>query len=96
MSAGGYLIALFICYENGLPDFVRRHAASADYLVTISNDTWFGASWGPLQHLEMAQMRAHENGRYMIRATNNGVSAIINARGSNSQDRAVQGPGTGG
>ena len=81
LSAGGYLIAPFICYEVVYPDFVRRHAASADYLVTISNDTWFGASWGPLQHLEMAQMRALENGRYMIRATNNGVSAIINARG---------------
>lgn len=81
LTAGDFSVAPFICYEVVYPDFVRRFAKSADYLVTISNDTWFGASWGPLQHLEMAQMRALENGRYMIRATNNGVSAIINEKG---------------
>ena len=81
LTAGGYTLAPFICYEVVYPDFVRRHAAGADILVTISNDTWFGASWGPLQHLEMAAMRALENGRYMVRATNNGVSAIINEKG---------------
>jgi len=81
LSASGYSVAPFICYEVVYPDFVRRLATDADYLVTISNDTWFGASWGPLQHLQMAQMRALENGRYMVRATNNGVSAIINEKG---------------
>jgi len=81
LRAHDYTIAPFICYEVVYPDFVRRQAVDADLLVTISNDTWFGASWGPLQHLEMAAMRALENGRYMIRATNNGVSAIINEKG---------------
>ena len=81
LTAGSYKVSPFICYEVVYPDFVRRGARGADFLVTISNDTWFGASWGPLQHLEMASMRALENGRYMVRATNNGVSAIINEKG---------------
>lgn len=81
LTAGSYKVSPFICYEVVYPDFVRRGARGADFLVTISNDTWFGASWGPLQHLEMASMRALENGRYMVRATNNGVSAIISEKG---------------
>jgi len=81
LRAGGYRVAPFICYEVVYPDLVARSARRAELLVTISNDSWFGNSIGPLQHLQMAQMRALENGRYMIRATNNGVSAIINHRG---------------
>ncbi|MCL4104244.1 UNVERIFIED_CONTAM: hypothetical protein GTU68_035106 [Idotea baltica] len=81
LRAGGYRVAPFICYEVVYPDFVAQRAAESDLLVTISNDSWFGESIGPLQHLQMAQMRALENGRYMIRGTNNGVSAIINHRG---------------
>jgi apolipoprotein N-acyltransferase len=70
-----------ICYEVVYPDLSQRHAADSDILLTVSNDAWFGASIGPLQHLQMAQMRALENGRWMLRATNNGVSAIIDHRG---------------
>ena len=74
-------VAPFICYEVVYPDFVASRAKDADYLLTISNDSWFGQSIGPLQHLEMAQMRAAENSRYMIRGTNNGISAIIDEKG---------------
>lgn len=81
LKAKGHTVAPFICYEVVYPDFVRRQAREAALLVTISNDTWFGRSWGPPQHLQMAAMRARENGRYMVRATNNGISALINERG---------------
>lgn len=81
LEAAGLKLAPYICYEIVYPDFVARTAREADLLLTVSNDTWFGASWGPLQHLEMAAMRALENGRYLLRATNNGVTAIIDEKG---------------
>ncbi len=81
LEASGFSMASYICYEVVYPDFVRKQAHMADFLVTISNDTWFGSSFGPLQHLQMAAMRALENGRYMVRATSNGVTAFINEKG---------------
>jgi len=81
LRAGAYRVAPFVCYEVVYPELVARAARRADLLLTVSNDSWFGHSIGPLQHLQMAQMRALENGRYMIRGTNNGVSAIIDQRG---------------
>lgn len=70
-----------ICYEIAYPDLVRRTAAKSDVLTTISNDGWFGGSSGPHQHFEMVRMRAKETGREVIRATNNGISAIIDSQG---------------
>lgn len=70
-----------ICYEIAYPDLVRRIAAQSDVLTTISNDGWFGQSIGPHQHFEMVRMRALETGREVIRATNNGISAIIDVHG---------------
>ena len=81
LESKGNKVAPFICYEVVYPDFVAERAREADYLLTISNDAWFGTSIGPLQHLQMAQMRALENGRYMVRATNNGVTAMIDHEG---------------
>jgi apolipoprotein N-acyltransferase len=81
LNVAGHQVAAFICYEVVYPDFVRRYGADADFLLTISNDTWFGASWGPPQHLQIAALRARELGRYMVRATNDGISAIIDERG---------------
>ncbi|WP_213875441.1 apolipoprotein N-acyltransferase [Pseudomonas sp. dw_358] len=81
LEAKGYAIASFICYEVVYPDFAASLSARSELLLTISNDTWFGTSIGPLQHLQMARMRALEAGRWMIRATNNGVSALIDPFG---------------
>ena len=81
LQAKGYKIAPFICYEVVYPEFAAGMAARSDLLLTISNDTWFGTSAGPLQHLQMAQMRALEAGRWMIRATNNGVTGLIDPFG---------------
>jgi apolipoprotein N-acyltransferase len=81
LSAKSTAIGTFVCYEIAYPDLVRTALPAAGLLLTVSNDTWFGASVGPLQHLEIARMRALENGRDLIRGTNNGVSALIDARG---------------
>ena len=81
LLANGTRVMPFICYEVAYPDFLARNAVNTDLLLTISNDGWFGDSVGPLQHLQIARMRALETGRYMIRGTNNGVTAIINHKG---------------
>lgn len=75
-------IAPSICYEVVYPDLVAERALTAQFLLTISNDAWFGHSIGPVQHFQMAQMRALETGRYMIRSTNNGISGIIDPKGN--------------
>lgn len=76
-----YKIAPFICYEIVYPDFVAHYAQDKQLLLTISNDAWFGDSIGPLQHFEMARMRALENQKPLIRATNTGISAVIDPKG---------------
>ncbi|MNN58909.1 Apolipoprotein N-acyltransferase [compost metagenome] len=81
LQARGYRIAPYICYEVVYPEFAAGLAARSELLLTVSNDAWFGTSIGPLQHLQMAQMRALEAGRWMIRATNNGVTALIDPFG---------------
>lgn len=70
-----------ICYEIVYPTLTAKAAAVSDVLITVSNDSWFGKSLGPIQHLQMAQMRALENGKYLLRSTGNGISAIINQQG---------------
>ena len=81
LQAGELSVAPCIWYEVVYPDLVRSMVRDSDVLLTISNDGWFGHSIGPLQHLQIAQFRAKEAGRYMIRATNTGVSAIIDTNG---------------
>lgn len=74
-------LASAICYEVAYPNLTRNNAKASDFLVTISNDAWFTGTAGPWQHLQMVQMRAKENGRWIIRATNTGITAFINQKG---------------
>jgi len=81
LEAAGLKIAPSVCYEDAFGEEVIDFLPEAQLLVNVSNDAWFGDSFAPHQHLEIARMRALETGRYLLRATNNGVSAIIDPRG---------------
>lgn len=74
-------IAVSICYEDAFGEEVIRNLPAATLLVNVSNDAWFGDSFAPHQHLQMARMRSMETSRPMLRATNNGVSAMIDHTG---------------
>jgi apolipoprotein N-acyltransferase len=75
-------VGAFICYESALPGFVRQFVrAGAEVLVNLSNDGYFGHSAAHEQHLAIVRMRAAENRRWIIRATNDGITAIIDPRG---------------
>lgn len=75
------IMAPLICYEIAYSGLARQRADEANVILTVSNDTWFGDSIGPDQHLEIARIRARELGKPVIRATNDGWTAVINARG---------------
>jgi apolipoprotein N-acyltransferase len=78
----GQRFGVFICYEAIFPDEVRRFVAGgANFLLNISNDGWFGRSAAPDQHLMMARVRAAENRRWLLRATNNGYTVSIDPYG---------------
>lgn len=77
----GIPIANFICYEIAYANEVLPLLPQAQLLVTVTDDSWFDQSIASAQHLEMAQMRALETGRYLLFSTNNGITAIIDSRG---------------
>ncbi|MGB6682599.1 MAG: apolipoprotein N-acyltransferase [Candidatus Acidiferrum sp.] len=80
--SNGYTFGVFICYEAIYPGEIRRFAANgAQLFVNISNDGWFGHSAAAEQHLRMARVRAVENRRWIVRATNSGVTASIDPYG---------------
>mgnify|MGYP001349067180 FL=1 len=81
INTGKLRISPSICYEIAFDELIRKTAKDSNVLLTISNDTWFGESIGPIQHLEIAQNRALEHKKPLIRSTNSGISAIISKDG---------------
>jgi apolipoprotein N-acyltransferase len=81
LHAAGQEIGMSICFEDAFPEQVRNAMPNATILANVSNDSWFANSLAPHQHLEIAQMRALELGRYLLRATNTGISAVIDTHG---------------
>jgi apolipoprotein N-acyltransferase len=83
LSLGPWRISTPICYEAVRPAFVRRMVCEAKphLIVTLANDAWFGDSQEPWLHLAMVKLRAVEHRRYVVRATNSGVSAVIDPAG---------------
>jgi len=79
-------LAPSICYEDAFGDELRDYLPGAGLLVNVSNDGWFGNSIAPHQHLQMARFRALEAGRFMLRSTNTGITAVIDPKGSIVQE----------
>lgn len=81
LRVAGYPVGISICYEDAFSDEIMRALPQAALLVNVSNDGWFGDSIALPQHLEIARMRALEAGRYLLRDTNTGITAIIDPSG---------------
>jgi apolipoprotein N-acyltransferase len=81
MTLAGVPVAPTICYEDAFGAQQRVFFPAARLLVNVSNDAWFGDTVAPFQHLQIARMRAMETGRWMLRATNNGITAVIDPDG---------------
>lgn len=81
LKAGGYSFITSICYEDAFSAIYREGLTNAAYLVNVTNDAWFGRSIEPYQHMQIARMRALETGRYLLRATNTGLTGIVSPDG---------------
>ena len=81
LRIAGQRVAIAICYEDVFGEEVIRYLPEASLLVNVSNDAWYGDSLAAIQHNQIAQMRALESGRMMLRATNTGVTSIIGRDG---------------
>jgi apolipoprotein N-acyltransferase len=82
LPALGHMMSTAICYEVVFPDLMRKAVLSgSELLTTITNDAWYGTSSAPFQHFELASMRAIEQGRYLARAANTGISGLVDPYG---------------
>ena len=77
LEAAGLRLGVSVCYEIAFGNEIIAALPDATVLVTVSNDAWFGTTIGPHQHMQMARARALESGRYLLRATNTGITAIV-------------------
>ncbi len=82
IRANGVDVAIAICFEITYGAMIAKDSHNRDLLVTISEDGWFGDSIGPYQHLQIARMRSLETGRFLVRGTNQGITAIVQPDGT--------------
>ncbi len=81
LTIGKHQAQISICYEDAFGEEIIDDLPEADYLVNVTNDGWFSHTLQPYQHMQIARFRALETGRYLLRATNTGLSGIINHKG---------------
>lgn len=81
LPLAGLLFAASICYEDAYPTSLHSAVRQSSALINVTNDAWFGRSTARYQHLQIARMRSIESRRFQLRAANDGVSAVIDARG---------------
>jgi len=82
LPVNSHLTSTAICYEVVYPSLIRQAVqAGSELLTTITNDAWYGHSSAPYQHFALASMRAIEQGRYLARAANTGVSGVVDPYG---------------
>ncbi|MFK5985056.1 MAG: apolipoprotein N-acyltransferase [Pseudomonadota bacterium] len=77
----GKPVAITLCYEDVFPELLLNQLPQAQFLINLSNNGWYGNSLAPHQHLQIAQMRALETGRDLLRSTTSGISALIDSKG---------------
>jgi apolipoprotein N-acyltransferase len=82
MNVGYGNFSPLVCFDIVFGNMVRKDVKSSNYIINVSNDTWFGNSFGPYQHLEISRIRSVENNIPIIRATNDGISALIDNKGT--------------
>ena len=80
ISFGNINLIPMICFESNFPNLIKS-STDNEIIINISNDGWFGKTLAPHQHLQITQIRALEFNRYILRATNTGISAVINNQG---------------
>jgi len=81
LKVAGHHFVTSICYEDAFGEQSIRHIEQASFLVNVTNDGWFDGSIEPYQHMQIARMRALESGRYLLRATNTGVTGVVSEKG---------------
>jgi apolipoprotein N-acyltransferase len=90
LPIGSHLTSTAICYEVVYPGLIREAVNSgSELLTTITNDGWYGYSSAPYQHFSMASMRAIEQGRYLARAANTGISGVVDPYGRVVQQSTI-------
>ncbi len=81
LNAAGQKLGITICYEDAYGSQQLKILREATLLINVTNNAWYGDSAAPHQHLQIARMRALEAGRYLVRATNDGITAVIGPHG---------------